>query len=195
MQLRQVLIQAVLDLFEEQGHAPSVDEITARAGIAKGTFYLYVRTKADIVRAVVDQGMGQLEDCVGEAEASAPVGAENALRAVVRAQLAFFEKHHAMLVLLLGGRVWTSEEIPAEMRIELRDRYRKVTAAVYERLLQEGIRQGAYRECDTRLAAHALEGIVAGLVYEAIDSDSPFTGIYTVVADLFERGVQRVDHT
>lgn len=48
------LVQAAYELFMEKNIAgTSVSDITERAGVAKGTFYLYFRNKEDIVGAVV----------------------------------------------------------------------------------------------------------------------------------------------
>ena len=45
---------AALEIFAEKGFAGArIDEIAARAGVSKGTLYLYFETKADIFRAVV----------------------------------------------------------------------------------------------------------------------------------------------
>jgi AcrR family transcriptional regulator len=45
---------AALEVFAEKGFAGArIEEIAARAGVSKGTLYLYFDTKADIFRAVV----------------------------------------------------------------------------------------------------------------------------------------------
>jgi len=48
------LYDAAYDLFTSKGvHATVVDEIVRRAGMAKGTFYLYCRDKYDLVDKVI----------------------------------------------------------------------------------------------------------------------------------------------
>ena len=48
------ICKAALELFAERGFAATrVDDIAARAGVSKGTLYLYFRTKEEIFRAVV----------------------------------------------------------------------------------------------------------------------------------------------
>ena len=45
---------AALDLFAEKGFAAArLDEIARRAGVSKGTLYLYFHNKEDLFRAVV----------------------------------------------------------------------------------------------------------------------------------------------
>lgn len=44
------ILEAALALFKEQGYqSVTIDEITQKAGVAKGTFYTYFTTKSDIV--------------------------------------------------------------------------------------------------------------------------------------------------
>ena len=53
-QIRAALVQAGTELIEAQGlEATTVEEITRRAGVAKGTFYNYFKTKDDLVYAAV----------------------------------------------------------------------------------------------------------------------------------------------
>lgn len=49
------IVAAALDVFGEKGFAGArIEEIAKRAGVSKGTLYLYFETKADIFRAVVE---------------------------------------------------------------------------------------------------------------------------------------------
>jgi len=48
------IVAAALDLFVERGFAATrLDDVAARAGVAKGTLYLYFENKADLFKAVV----------------------------------------------------------------------------------------------------------------------------------------------
>jgi TetR/AcrR family transcriptional regulator len=53
------IVQAALDLFVEKGFtATRMDEIAARAGVTKGTVYLYFPGKEELFHAVVEEMMG-----------------------------------------------------------------------------------------------------------------------------------------
>lgn len=48
------LLEAALELFVEKGYAATrVDEVAARAGVSKGTLFLYFPSKEDLFKAVV----------------------------------------------------------------------------------------------------------------------------------------------
>jgi len=52
------LLDAALDLFVEKGFsAARVDEVAARAGVSKGTLFLYFQSKEDLFKAVVRENI------------------------------------------------------------------------------------------------------------------------------------------
>lgn len=54
----QELLDAALETFVERGYATTnMDEIARRAGVSKGTLYLYYPGKAELLKAVVRQSL------------------------------------------------------------------------------------------------------------------------------------------
>lgn len=52
------LIQAALELFVEKGFAATrAEEVAARAGVSKGTLFLYFQSKDDLLRAVITENL------------------------------------------------------------------------------------------------------------------------------------------
>ena len=52
------LLAAALELFTERGYAATrLDEVAKRAGVSKGTVYLYFSSKEDLFKAVVREGL------------------------------------------------------------------------------------------------------------------------------------------
>ena len=52
------LLEAALDLFVEKGYAATkVDEVAARAGVSKGTLFLYFPSKEELFKAVVRESI------------------------------------------------------------------------------------------------------------------------------------------
>jgi AcrR family transcriptional regulator len=71
----QELLDAALELFVEKGFAAArSEEVARRAGVSKGTLYLYYPSKAELFKAVVRQKLAQLiaegQDLVGSFEGS-----------------------------------------------------------------------------------------------------------------------------
>ncbi|MEO6025012.1 MAG: TetR/AcrR family transcriptional regulator [Burkholderiales bacterium] len=62
------LIAAALDIFVERGYAATrLEDVAARAGVSKGTVYLYFDNKAELFKAVVREGIVPL---IADAEAA-----------------------------------------------------------------------------------------------------------------------------
>lgn len=60
------IVAAALEVFGEKGFAGArIEEIARRAGVSKGTLYLYFETKSDIFRAVVHDAISPNIDEVG----------------------------------------------------------------------------------------------------------------------------------
>jgi len=54
----QELLAAALDLFVERGYAAArLDDVAARAGVSKGTLYLYFENKEELFKAVVRENL------------------------------------------------------------------------------------------------------------------------------------------
>ena len=69
---RGTLVDAAFGVFMDKGvAATSVDDIVEAAGVAKGTFYLYFKTKDDAVNAVAERLVDGVADIV-EAAAATP---------------------------------------------------------------------------------------------------------------------------
>ncbi|MDH5709597.1 MAG: TetR/AcrR family transcriptional regulator [Hylemonella sp.] len=65
------LLAAALDLFVEKGYAATrVEEVARRAGVSKGTLFLYFPTKEDLFKAVVRENLaGRFPEWVAEFDA------------------------------------------------------------------------------------------------------------------------------
>lgn len=61
LQRKQTLLDAGWELFQAgEGQLPSVAQIVARAGLAKGTFYIYFKTKEELFLELVTTAMDEL---------------------------------------------------------------------------------------------------------------------------------------
>jgi AcrR family transcriptional regulator len=62
---RRVILSAAAELFSKNKELPSVAEVAATAGLAKGTVYLYFRTKGAIFAEILLEGWGAVIDQLG----------------------------------------------------------------------------------------------------------------------------------
>lgn len=183
------LLEAARRLFAEQGfHATTVEDIAAAAGVAKGTVYLYYKSKHDVYWAALERGITELLHEIQtrlEAEASP----EDKVRAFIAIKIHYFEMNRDFF------RIYFSElgsgfSHPTQMPPQFEQMYLQ-QARILEAVLQQGIQDKAIREIRTDTAAVAISDLIRGIIVQRllgwstkdVESDIRF------VFDLVWRGV------
>lgn len=150
------LIKAALEAFSEHGfNAAKLDDIAQRAGVSKGTIYLYFASKEELFKAVVrDIIAAQLQSSY---EGSASLSASDALEHTLRAHWAFttdprFDAWFRILVAELPKH----PELLAFYNSEVIDR----AWAILEAVIARGIASGEFRKVEPRLAVGFANSLV-----------------------------------
>lgn len=163
----QELLQAALELFVEKGFAATrIDEVAQRAGVSKGTLYLYYPSKEDLFKAVVRHNLSSLIE-----EGQQMLGA--------------FEGSSAELLRCLMQAWWTRvgdtaaagihKVVLAEVRNfpELAQFYTDEVIIPADQLfstaVQRGVDSGEFRALPLHEVAHAL---IAPLIFMAVHRHS-----------------------
>jgi len=150
------LIDAALEVFSEHGFAAAkLDEIARRAGVSKGTIYLYFTSKEDLFKAVVKHIIGaQLRSA---AQFPPPKSASDALERALRGHWTFstqpkFDGWFRILV----------SELPKHP--DLLDFYNREVIdrawAIFEDIIAKGIASGEFRPMDARLTVGLVNALV-----------------------------------
>jgi AcrR family transcriptional regulator len=72
---------AALDVFSGKGFAAArLEDVARAAGVAKGTIYLYFKSKEDLFEAIVNTTLGPLLETFGQSVAASPASASVMLR-------------------------------------------------------------------------------------------------------------------
>jgi AcrR family transcriptional regulator len=156
---RRELVEAAVAVFSAKGvAAASVDDIVRAAGVAKGTFYLYFKTKDDAVNAVA---AAMVEDVAGRVQAVAT----DPTRSPVERLLAF-----GAGISEVGDESYERELIEAFHRPEnrvLHDRTGEQAlvrlAPVIAAIIADGIQAGLFRPQDPHRAATYAIGCFGSL--------------------------------
>jgi AcrR family transcriptional regulator len=92
---RRRVLNAAKQLFDRKGYRDTtIDDITRRANIAHGTFYLYFHGKRDLVRELFDEAFTEFDAIV-----SAPFGPDQ-IELLLRNALATYERNRLMMRVL-----------------------------------------------------------------------------------------------
>jgi AcrR family transcriptional regulator len=104
---RHQLLTAATTVFAGRGYrAAGISDIVATAGVARGTFYLYFASKAEVFLAIADDFYDRLEIQIAEGGASpAPTGGlpdgRASLHASLRRWFEFFHTHRLAATVML----------------------------------------------------------------------------------------------
>jgi len=158
------LIAAAFDLFVAKGFsATRMDDIAARAGVSKGTVFLYFQSKQALMFAVVEE---TILPYLREGEAMVEEGGGESPEALLRRVLWRFwmilkDARVAGLPKLINAEAGNFPELAIYFHEKVVLRLRRLLAGILER----GMDAGIFLPCDSSLAARLA---VAPIMFDAM---------------------------
>jgi AcrR family transcriptional regulator len=175
---RERLLTAAAAVFAERDfHQVQVSDVAERAGVGKGTVYLYFPTKDDLHRAALEASLDGIRVEV-EAAVSADAPVEVSLRQIVLAVLRFFWKRQHLLTVIQHY-----EHGKNGRRANLRRQ--RVVRAVEDVLARH--RLGGSKS-ERHLAAAFLLGMARAAILEHAAGDRP-DAVSRRLVDMFLHGI------
>jgi AcrR family transcriptional regulator len=150
----QELLAAALDLFVERGFASTrLEDVAKRAGVSKGTLYLYFTNKEELFKAVVRENivpaLGEAEDMISTFEGHSA----DLLRCVI---MGWWERVGATkasgIVKLVMAEAGNFPELAAFYQEEVIMRSSRMMAGMFER----GVSRGEFRPVDIDVMTQVL---------------------------------------
>jgi AcrR family transcriptional regulator len=145
---RQEILDAALAVFAEKGFSMArMDEIAKRAGITKGTPYLYFTGKEEIFKSLVEESIGprvlELARVAREFEGASA----DLIRLVIRAIDVFLRSsNRAVLPKVIIAETGNFPELARFYRSQVTDRM----LGIFEGIIRRGIARGEFREVDPK---------------------------------------------
>jgi AcrR family transcriptional regulator len=192
-QRRHQLLDAATWVFARKGYRRAgVSDIIARAGVARGTFYLYFESKEQVFLAVVENFHRRITRAVAEADQTPPLdpgaGPQVILQASFRRWLEFFAANRDAATVIL------KEASSIDPRFEkgfadLRQSAVEFFATRYRRFQQMGF---VRRTIDPDLMAHLLIGMFDELLNAFVlrDPNADLDALAAQLADFEWNGIR-----
>ncbi|MEV0001945.1 TetR/AcrR family transcriptional regulator [Micromonospora sp. NPDC050980] len=184
---RQRLFVAAVDLIAEQGFsATTVDDIAARAGVAKGTVYYNFESKTVLFEELLRHGIGLLTAEFRAAVDGLPP--REALAALVRAELDYIRRYRAFAQLLLSEMWRTNREWQQTLRL-----LRGEAIEVIAETVRAGVASGDLpADLDVRTASSALFGVglVVAVDWLVFQPDRPIADVQDALLGIVRRVAQ-----
>ena len=148
------LLEAALDLFVEKGFAATrVEEVAARAGVSKGTLFLYFPSKEDLFKAVVRENVVAAV-AQGAAEVAQFQGTSGELLEWMMLQ--WWRRYGATKASGISKLVMSEASNFPDLADFFRTEVITPAHALVRSALQRGKDRGEFRPADTELALHSV---------------------------------------
>ena len=160
------LLEAARRVFAAKGfHDATVDEIADAAGIAKGTVYLYYRSKSEIYWEAL---RGGIEDLAEQTKKSveAAKSAEDKIRAFISTQMVFLEERRDFFKIYFSefGNVLTH---PAQVSRHFQELYLS-QIRLLESVLAEAVKKKALGKLRVDATAYALADLTRAMITQRL---------------------------
>ena len=158
---RNSILNAARSVFSGQGYSvATVDDVAAAAGIAKGTLYLYFRSKEDIYLAALTQDLvAMAQNARTEMEQAASLREQ--IRAFIRVRLEYCQQHEEFLRIYLaeyGSMFVKGRPLPREFHDLFRENVRYLS-----KLIEKAIAAAEIRPLPPGPAAAAIVDLTRGM--------------------------------
>jgi AcrR family transcriptional regulator len=150
----QELLAAALDLFVERGYAAArLDDVAARAGVSKGTLYLYFANKEELFKAVVRENvvpvLGEFEGIIDAYEGPS----KELFREIA---LGWWERFGNTKLSGIAKLIMAESGNFPEVTRFYHDEVISRVKTMIVRMLESGIQRGEFRQVDVSQATNVL---------------------------------------
>src|SRR5262249_47464565 len=135
-------------------HATSMRDIASEVGINKGSLYSYIRSKEDLLIPVFERAMGLLLIEIEAISADRSLAPTERLKRAIHAHVTNVAEHLDELTVYLSEWRQLDTDSLTTVRNQ-RERY----AALFLRILEDGVQSGEFRPMDTRIAMLGMIGM------------------------------------
>jgi AcrR family transcriptional regulator len=183
------ILKAARKVFARHGYdGATMDDVAEACSIAKGTLYLYFKSKRQIYLGVLREDLQSLREATWQAIQSAST-AEERIHAFIAVRFDFFERHRDFF------RIYNSDIsaifIAAHpMQKDLRDFYLE-QAEMLAGIIAEGVSAGELRDVPAQAAAFAIYDMTRACIARRVLGLSAQDGNtdMTTLLDLIRKGI------
>ena len=160
---RKRIMEAAVDIFSGKlFHQVKMDEIATRAGVGKGTLYLYFDSKEELFRQSFQHAVDLYYTKLKESLDSESDSREK-LKKLVYLHVSLLQEHLKLIYLLVGQSM-----APPLIFQEEVSKARNKLLSLLEGIIAHGIEQGEFRPLDPALAARAYLGGIISFLHDSL---------------------------
>lgn len=154
------IIKIAAKLFSEKSfHDVKMDEIAEELGIAKGTIYLYFKSKEQLYLKILEDSHESIESIL-EREIANDDSSPIKLKKVLSIIFSFYRRNLDVLKILSRDETHLIKE-----HFQFTELWRKRRLKLYEKILEKGIKEGSFSIQNTTLTALIIFGLVRSVMF------------------------------
>lgn len=163
---KRAIFESAIKVFSKSGYdGATVDDIAANAGVAKGTLYYHFKSKEEIFRFIITEGMEvikeELQNVMDKDE-----DALSKLKNLCRVQLNLVYENKDFFKVIMS-QIWGQELRQSELR-DILDRY----IQRIEEYVKEAIEAGVIKKGEPKFMAYTFFGVLCSAgIYELLNSE------------------------
>jgi TetR/AcrR family transcriptional regulator, cholesterol catabolism regulator len=181
---RHEIFHQVTSVFLKQGfHETSMQEIAEAAGLGKSTLYDYFRTKDDILLYFFEDQLNDLTEAA-QRIALQNIPADERLRQIMGVHLESLQANRSLFMKLLQD----AQRLKPESQEQLQKK-RHAYQDLIRGLIEEGVREGAFRRVDPLLAARMLINTMLPVMFTSRPTGTAQEMLEETL-DIFMKGIE-----
>ncbi|MFN4182899.1 MAG: TetR/AcrR family transcriptional regulator [bacterium] len=185
---KEKLANAAKKVFARKGyHIATMNDISRAAGIAKGTIYLYIRHKEDLITLIAEQEVDSLLAHLREIQKSVSSPSER-LRKILHFLVERVREYERTGLAVMMRDLYG---VKAKVRADVYKHKQKLLDFFAE-IFTEGIQKGEFRPIDVTMPSYILFAFVGSLVHQemrlSIDDVEAFVETFL---DIYLYGVKK----
>lgn len=161
-----MIFESAIKIFSKNGYnGATMDAIAADAGVAKGTLYYHFKSKEEIFKYIVEEGMKLLTQKI-DFDSKKEKNALDKIKILCKAQWGLVYENRDFIKVVMS-QLW-GQEI---RQLELRE-YIKSYITYTQNYLEQCMQEGSIKKCDSFFLAYTLFGTICSVaVYELLNQD------------------------
>ncbi|KHD34614.1 TetR family transcriptional regulator [Clostridium acetobutylicum] len=161
---KNAIFKSALMIFSKNGYdGATMDEIASNAKVAKGTLYYHFKSKEEIFKYVISEGMNVIREEM-EQEAGKESNPVNKLKAICRFQIGMIFRNRDFFKVLMS-QLWGQDSRQLELRKVIKD-----YIEIIEKYLKDAMEKGYIKKGETEFMSYTFFGVLcSGAVYDLIN--------------------------
>lgn len=163
---KKIIFESAIKVFSNSGYdGATVDEIAIEAGVAKGTLYYHFKSKEEIFKFIISEGLNLMEEEIGNIDKD-NLNPIDRLKDICKIQLALLNNNKAFFRVLMS-QLWGQELRQLELRKQLVRYINRIEVHI-----AEAMEKGMIIKGNSRFMAYTFFGsLISAAVYEVTNDE------------------------